>query len=109
MSGSDEESVRELADLYLAQTDEQMRELRAAIDALSAKEIERIAHKAAGASSTCGMSAIVPHLRALEQDARAEQLDNASALYHATIQDLARIRTFLQDYLKNLRETSGTA
>ncbi len=103
MSGTDEASVRELTELYLSQTDEQLRELRQAISTQEAREVERIAHKAAGASSTCGMVAVVSALRELERQGREARLDGAQTLYDQVSRDLERIRQFLQDYLLTLQ------
>jgi CheY-like chemotaxis protein len=109
MSGPDEASVRELTDLYLTQTDEQMRELSEAIGKRDVKEVERLAHKAAGASSTCGMNAVVPPLRELERQAREGRLDQSQALYQSATQGLTRIRQFLADHLDRLKHNAGSA
>ena len=109
MSGPDEASVRELAELYLTQTDEQMKELLAAVQTGAAKEVERVAHKAAGASSTCGMNAVVPALRELERQAREGRLDQADDLFRDVIKNLNRIRTFLAEHLEQLKSSPGPA
>jgi CheY-like chemotaxis protein/HPt (histidine-containing phosphotransfer) domain-containing protein len=107
MAGPDAPSVRELTDLYLTQTDEQLTELRAAIERSDAKEIERVAHKAAGASSTCGMVAVVSALRELEVQARKGNLSQAGALFESVTHDLQHIRMFLSKYLEELSNTSA--
>jgi len=107
MAGPDEPSLRELTDLYLTQTDDQLAELREAISKSNAKEVERVAHKAAGASSTCGMIAVVPALRELETQARQDNLAQANAFFESVTRDLQRIRTFLKDYLEELRNTAA--
>jgi CheY-like chemotaxis protein/HPt (histidine-containing phosphotransfer) domain-containing protein len=108
MSGPDEASVRELTDLYLTQTQEQMAALRTALDTRSPRDLEHVAHKAAGASSTCGMVAVVPHLRELENLGRNGQLDGADAILQKAMLELDRIRLFLSDYLDQLRTGVGT-
>jgi CheY-like chemotaxis protein/HPt (histidine-containing phosphotransfer) domain-containing protein len=106
MGGSDELGLRELTDLYLAQTEEQLADLRAAISNSDAKEVERVAHKAAGASSTCGMLAVVEALRQMETQARAEDLSQAPRLLASVTRDLERIRAFLAQYLGELKNNA---
>ena len=103
MSGPDEASVRELTDLYLTQTQDQMAALTTALQTGSASQVEHVAHKAAGASSTCGMVAVVPHLRELETLGRNGQLDGAQAVLQTATRELDRIREFLAHYLDQLR------
>ena len=70
------------------------------------KDVERIAHKAAGASATCGMNLIVPILRQLEQRARAGQTDCAPAQVLEARHARDRIVAFLNPYLDSLRTAS---
>jgi CheY-like chemotaxis protein/HPt (histidine-containing phosphotransfer) domain-containing protein len=97
LAGGDEGGIRELANLYLTQTGAQFEELAAAVKAGVAKEVERVAHKSAGASATCGMNAIVPILRELERQGREGQLSNAEELVVQASKELDRIRDFLKD------------
>ncbi|PYI88686.1 MAG: hypothetical protein DME26_03060, partial [Verrucomicrobia bacterium] len=57
LRGDDPDQLRELIDLYLAQAEELIGALGAAIETSSAREIERLAHKFVGSSVTCGMTA----------------------------------------------------
>jgi len=107
MSGTDEPSVRELTDLYLLQTGEQLQELRQAIAAGDAREVERVAHKAAGASSTCGIVAVVPAFRELERLGREGRLENACALFEEVNHKLENVRAFLAEHLAALRSRSN--
>jgi CheY-like chemotaxis protein/HPt (histidine-containing phosphotransfer) domain-containing protein len=107
MAGPDEPSVRELTDLYLTQTFEQLEELREAIEQNNAKHVERVAHKAAGASSTCGMVAVVPAFRELESQARQNDLTQAHALLESVSNNLQLIRDFLETYLEELKNTAS--
>ncbi|HYT59424.1 MAG TPA: response regulator [Haliangiales bacterium] len=101
MAGGDAAGVRELIDLYLNQTVEQLRGLKAAIESTAVPEVERIAHKAAGASATCGMNSIVPSLRELERQGREGKLSNAPALAEQASKELERIRCFLENWQKS--------
>ncbi len=79
-----------------------LKELAAAVSANAAKDLERIAHKAAGASATCGMSAIVPPLRELEKQGRENQLDQASERVAQAETALSQINAYLDQYLAAL-------
>ena len=95
MAGGDEAGLRELTELYLAQMSEQLQTLKAAVDSGTVLEVERVAHKAAGASATCGMSAIVPSLRELERQGHEGILTNASEMVGQARKEFEQIRSFL--------------
>jgi len=97
MAGGDDAGIRELIDLYFAQTSSQFEQLSVAVQANDLREVERIAHKAAGASATCGMNAVVPALRELERQGREGQLVDAAMLVTHTLKELERIRTYLNN------------
>ena len=109
MSGPEEAQVRELMEMYLAQTSGQVRELRVAVEAGAVKDVERVAHKAAGASATCGMNRIVPLLRELERQGREGRLDGATALVMQVGKELEGIGDFLEDYVRTLGKAPGGA
>ncbi len=52
--------MRELMDLYFGQADEIMAGLEKALQAGDVPDVDHLAHKLAGSSLACGMSAIVP-------------------------------------------------
>jgi HPt (histidine-containing phosphotransfer) domain-containing protein len=87
----------------MTQTTEQLRSLKTAVEANAVQEVERIAHKSAGASATCGMNSIVPALRELERQGREGKLSDATALAGQAAKELERIRAFLD----NRRRTAG--
>jgi signal transduction histidine kinase/HPt (histidine-containing phosphotransfer) domain-containing protein len=95
-SGDMEDGLRELVSLYLNQTTQQLEQLRAAVDQGNAERINRLAHSCAGASSTCGMVAIVPLLRDLESLAADNDLANAPKLFTSILEEFQRIRKFLE-------------
>jgi HPt (histidine-containing phosphotransfer) domain-containing protein len=97
LAGGDEGGIRELATLYMTQTTLQFEELAAAVNTGAVKEVERVAHKSAGASATCGMNAIVPILRELERQGRDGALSDATRLMTRATKELDRIRDFLKD------------
>ena len=109
MSGQDEAGFRELVELYLAQTTGQLKELRAAVELGSGKELERVAHKAAGASATCGMVAIVPLLRELERQGREGMLETAADHVASASKELERIGAFLKNHVQSFGKAAGDA
>ncbi|MDB6111858.1 MAG: multi-sensor hybrid histidine kinase, partial [Pedosphaera sp.] len=96
------ENLRELAELYLQQTSGQVEQLTAAVKVGAAEEVRRLAHSCAGASSTCGMTAIGPLLRELERQGHEGLLSNAPELALSVEREFARIQKFLEDYLQSL-------
>jgi CheY-like chemotaxis protein/HPt (histidine-containing phosphotransfer) domain-containing protein len=104
MGGTDPAGIRELVELYLTQTKGQLNELASAAAKGAAKELERVAHKAAGASATCGMTAIVPLLRELEKLGRENHPDQAPPLVARAQEALSQISAFLDDHLASLNQ-----
>jgi len=102
MSGPTEEEVRDLMDLYLAQATEQLEQLAAAVEDKSAETVARIAHKAAGASATCGMNRLVPILRELERQGQEGKLVEPESLASQAVHELEQIKAFLDNHLKTL-------
>ena len=104
MGGTDPAGAKELVDLYITQTTGQLKELAAAAAAAAAKDLERIAHKAAGASATCGMTAIVPLLRELERQGREGHLEQAPELVAQAETALGQIIACLEQHLATLAQ-----
>jgi len=109
MAGGDEAGIQELIDLYFTQTSNQFEQLREAVQANAFEEVERIAHKAAGASATCGMNAVVPALRELERQGREGRLVEAATLVAHTVNELERIRTYLNNQPLTRRTSTGAS
>jgi CheY-like chemotaxis protein/HPt (histidine-containing phosphotransfer) domain-containing protein len=101
-SGDMDDGFRELVDLYLTQTTQQLEQLRVAVDGGNAERVKSLAHSCAGASSTCGMVAIVPLLRQLEQLGSENKLAEAPPIFLSVTAEFDRIRTFLQTHPKFL-------
>ena len=60
--------------MYLTKADELLKDLQAAIEVGAAEEVKRLAHRLAGSSVVCGVTAMVQPLRALEQRGREGQI-----------------------------------
>jgi CheY-like chemotaxis protein/HPt (histidine-containing phosphotransfer) domain-containing protein len=101
-SGDMAEGLQELVSLYLNQTSQQLELLETAIEQGNAERVNRLAHSSAGASSTCGMVAIVPILRRLEHMAAENDLVEAPQVFAAIAREFQRIRNFLQSHPKLL-------
>jgi HPt (histidine-containing phosphotransfer) domain-containing protein len=96
-ASDDPEMLKELVELYLQQAEEQLNELREAIEKGESKEIYRLAHKLVGSSATCGMIAIVPSLVELERIGREENLDGVKIHLKEAQTALNRIKAFLNE------------
>jgi len=103
------DSLRELTNLYLTQTAEQMDQLEAAVASSDAPQVRRLAHSCAGASATCGVRHLVPLLRELERQGFEEKLTNAADLCHQAAEEFKRIRNFLETYLASHSELTAKA
>ena len=96
---ADADVMRELMDLYLQQAGEILAGLEKAINGNAVADVKHFAHKLAGSSLACGMSAVVPSLRHLEGAAKAGHLIGA----HESLADLSAqmevVRRHVQEYL----------
>jgi CheY-like chemotaxis protein/nitrogen-specific signal transduction histidine kinase len=101
------ESLRELTDLYLCQTEDQIAKLQAAVAAGVAAEVRRLAHSCAGASATCGMRRLVPLLRELESRSAQGELAGAPQLCQQAAHEFTLIRPFIDSYLAKLPELAA--
>jgi PAS domain S-box-containing protein len=102
VSGDSPDELRQMIDLYLGESDNLAKKLGVAIQMGAAKEVERLAHTWFGASGSCGMIAIVPTLRELEDTARSGHLCGAEQLYADAGKQLNRIQQFLTAYLEEM-------
>jgi CheY-like chemotaxis protein len=103
----DPENLRELVNLYLEQTNGQIEQLEAAVQAGNAAEVRRLAHSCAGASATCGMRRLVPCLRELERLGLEGQLNGAAQFCQVAVAEFDRIRKFLTAYMASQRELAA--
>jgi HPt (histidine-containing phosphotransfer) domain-containing protein len=96
VTGHNENEMRELVNLYLEQTATEIAELQVAISAGAMRDVERLAHGCAGASSNCGMVGIAPLFKELEHAAREGQLTNGAERCAALVEAFERTKSFLQ-------------
>jgi HPt (histidine-containing phosphotransfer) domain-containing protein len=91
--------MRELMDLYFGQADQIMAALGRGIAAGDVREVDHLSHKLAGSSLACGMSAMLPPLRQLEQNAKAGHLQGAPDCFAQACAQLEAVRRFMNDRL----------
>lgn len=108
MADGAEDMLRELVDLYLAQTSEQMTKLRDAIDQGDGENIYRLAHTMVGASATLGLVSMVPIMREIEKLGRARQLADVPALFAKGVREFEAIKAYFSNP-ENIRTLLQTA
>jgi HPt (histidine-containing phosphotransfer) domain-containing protein len=99
-SGDDPGFLKDLANLYFEQAREIMTALGAAVEEHSAGDVDYLAHKLAGASLSCGMSAMVAPLRELETRGRKGDLSGAGGLMSRAAASLEIVRAEMEEYLR---------
>jgi PAS domain S-box-containing protein len=95
--GTDPDEVREILEIYFASMTKSLNTLNVAIEAGDANVVESIGHNCAGASATCGMTAVVGSLYELETMGRENQLTGADLLAQKTSHEFDRIKAFLEE------------
>jgi HPt (histidine-containing phosphotransfer) domain-containing protein len=91
------ESLRDLLMLYMNQTKGQLADLKAAVDSNTTEEVRRIAHSCAGASATCGMTEMLPIMRALEKQGFDGKLTDASAQVSLAFEKFGIIKNYIDN------------
>ncbi len=95
LTGGDLNNFREIVDIYYKQTEKQLGQLNVAIQNQSANDVRALAHSCVGASSTCGMVAVITSLRELEKMGYEKQLVGASEKLAAARASFEQIKQFL--------------
>jgi len=94
-SGGSETCFHELVGLYVTQTKDQIEDIKSLHQSGQSDQIARVAHSCAGASSTCGMTAIVPLLRRIEQAGNEGNLEIIEHCLQPLDQEFQRIKKYL--------------
>jgi HPt (histidine-containing phosphotransfer) domain-containing protein len=89
------DSFRELVELYIKQTTQQLAQIQDAIRANNTTEVRRVAHSCAGASATLGMVRLVPMLRDLEKQGHEGILTTAAQVAENATREFKLIQDFL--------------
>jgi signal transduction histidine kinase/HPt (histidine-containing phosphotransfer) domain-containing protein len=90
------ESLCELIEMYLTQTQKQISQMKVAAIENKPEELRRVAHSCAGASATLGMTQLVPLLRELEKLGISGTLSGAQTICENVAGEFKRIREFLK-------------
>jgi CheY-like chemotaxis protein/HPt (histidine-containing phosphotransfer) domain-containing protein len=99
LSDNDPVALRELVELYLTQTADQIGQIRAALEAGAAPQLRRVAHACVGSSATCGINCLVPLLRELERLGHEQQLAEARKCLPDLEGEFARVNDLLKALL----------
>ena len=103
LTGMGLDELHELVEMYLAQADDTLAGLRAAIAADAVGDVARLAHKLAGSSAACGASAMQHALRGLEQRAKSNQLTAADRSLNDVLELLELSRIGFARYTRTSR------
>ncbi|MBI4028148.1 MAG: response regulator, partial [Verrucomicrobia bacterium] len=99
VASGDPEQTGIIARLYLDQAHQLIGNLDSAIKSGSARDVAHFAHKCGGASSTCGMTAVVAPLCELERMGREGRLNGAEQLSAQLNRQLGLVEGFLAAHL----------
>ncbi len=97
LADDDTNAMKELANMYIRQTETQLKKLKAALQINSHDEVRRIAHTCVGSSATVGMNEISRTFRRLEIAGLNSDLSNGMALYDQACVEFERIQKFLMN------------
>lgn len=95
VTAGDSRLHREISSLYLEQAEAILVEMDECLTRDDLEGLRRLAHKLAGSSATCGMSAMIAPLRAMEA-LEAGQLNHGAELCEETKKQLLRVRNSLE-------------
>src|SRR5262249_16739115 len=96
LSDDDPKGFRELVELYLSKTAEQIHDLQKAIDSKQGAQASRIAHSLVGANLMVGMTSLIAPLRAAEKHAENNKLTEAQRDFKQIEQCFKEIQVALQ-------------
>ena len=96
-SAGDPQQLDELVTVYTTQTTENLVKIEQALTAREAGEALRLAHSSAGASATCGMTAMAVPFRKIEQLMGSNKFLESMALLRTLDREFERTKKFLQE------------
>jgi len=103
LTGGKPDRLRSLVERYFRESGEMMKSLGSAVEAGSAADIRRWAHKLGGTSATCGMIALVAPLHEMEKMSQAGDVSQSAALFGEVVVRLSQMQQFLAEHLETLR------
>ncbi len=103
LTDGNDDSLRELVDMYLKQTNKQFDQMQTFIRESNADGLRRVAHSCAGASATLGMTRLVPKLREMERLGTSGTVTGGQVIFDQA----AREYSDIQDFLKNIPQVAA--
>ncbi len=97
VGGGNGPGVQDLVEFYLQKATAVIAQLKQNLAARDFQNLERAAHSLKGSSATCGMQAVVPALRQLEELSRTGQHDNLEPIMATIEMEFERIKSFLRE------------
>ena len=100
LTGGETSLLRELVDLYLVQTGQQLEKIAGAIRANLPDIVRQEAHSSGGASGTMGINRLARLLLDLENQGKSGTLTTVATLCTEAQAELLRVRDFLASALR---------
>ena len=97
VASGDTDTMHQLVAMYLEQTPPKLAALETAIQQGDAKAVKQHSHSVAGTSASCGMTAVVAPMRALEKMAVEGNLAGAAEAFATGKQQYNRVQQFLKE------------
>ena len=91
--GGDWDEARTVIAIFFDSAGEQLDTLQAAVDEGNREQLANAAHQLAGATGTCGLTALCDQLRGLENDASTAELTDLRDRIHVVAADINRLQT----------------
>jgi CheY-like chemotaxis protein/HPt (histidine-containing phosphotransfer) domain-containing protein len=95
LTGGDEQSMRELIEMFFKQTTQQLAQIETAIREKNSDQLKHVAHSCKGASATLGMGPFAKLLLELEQQGKTNALTHSPQVYENALKEYKRIQIFL--------------
>jgi two-component system, sensor histidine kinase and response regulator len=97
VGGGNGPGVQDLVEFYLQKATAVIAQMKQYLAARDFQSLERAAHSLKGSSATCGMQAVVPALRELEELSRTGQHNHLEPIMTTIEAEFERIKLFLRE------------
>ncbi len=101
---NDDDELRELIELFLHQTAEDLVKLKEALATENREEIKGLAHRMLGGSATIGLITITASLRELERMAESAESDQMTSVLTQVEKEFKHTSLFLQELISAHKE-----
>jgi len=103
LTDGNDDSLRELVEMYIKQTNKQFDQMQTFIRESNADGLRRVAHSCAGASATLGMTRLVPKLREMERLGTSGTVTGGQVIFDQAAHEYSDI----QDFLKTIPQVAA--